>query len=177
MQPNENNKTDLTLAHQKGCEMKLLKLLAIAALTIPAVSYAACPKTLSGVYSGLLFTDSFLNDDTTGYNDKSAAVIRLAFDGKGTATTEGSVNLSGYSKNSAEQTAQELGLITPVKLTYTFDTRSCFGSATFPNGQVNVFTVTQSGNQLMIINYFEPNKASLSGDYERDTNHGIFFKQ
>jgi len=31
--------------------MKLLKLLAVAALTIPAVSYAACPTSLSGGYS------------------------------------------------------------------------------------------------------------------------------
>jgi len=119
--------------------MKLLKLLAVAALTIPAVSYAACPRSLSGTYGGFIFNDSFRTDST--YNDKDTGLISLTFSSAGVRLNE------GYSKSSEETLGESFG--SPANAPFSFDNKTCFGG--FSTDDTEVGGQTRIDNWKFIV--------------------------
>jgi hypothetical protein len=110
--------------------------------------FAACPKVISGTYSGqatyteLNYTE--LNGNSLG--DTAEKLIIVSFDGKGTATVKGKATVSLYIEASPGETEVKVES-TSVIVPYTFDSKNCSMQVWDGGGNIN-FVVANAGNTL-----------------------------
>jgi len=127
-------------------------------------SIAACPTSISGIYSGSVvgFNFTSIRTDGTGtFTSGNSSLIRVVFDGKGTSIIKG--NVSPFTLINAEtgQTSTNGGAaLAPVanvlNSTYLFDKTTCFGKFYLREAGAAIdteftFTVTDSGSQISVI--------------------------
>jgi hypothetical protein len=150
--------------------MKLLKFLAVAALTIPAVSYAACPKSVSGTYGGFIFNDSFTGSNI--YNDRDASIVSITFT---SASSGNTIRVNEiYNKSSMTNQGQTQS---PSTGAFLFNNRTCFGSFNSSDGGSKEtswrFVVLESGAVIKGILYSQTGTENSS---ERDVRTFILRK-
>lgn len=121
-------------------------LLLATALFAPSAE-AKCPKTIAGVWSGLVKLDSF--QDGVGHTDQSVALARATFSANG--TYEGSL----ISRNSNDASGEANP---PGPGTYTFSATTCSGQLDLGGNDFR-FVVTNNGTMMVGI-LFRPEDAT-----------------
>jgi hypothetical protein len=106
--------------------------------------FAACPKVISGTYSGQA-TYTELNGNSLG--DTSEKLIIVSFDGKGTATVKGKATLQLYIEASPGNSNMQIQSTGPI-LPYTFDSKNC--SMTVWDNQ-DGDTNANAGNTILVV--------------------------
>ncbi len=107
------------------------------ATTLSPAALAKCPKSVAGVWSGLLKLDSF--QDGGGHTDQSFAVIRLSFAANG--TYRGTLAARNSAETVGEASSEGSG-------TYTFSAGTCSGELDIDGSEYR-FVATNNGSMLM----------------------------
>ena len=105
--------------------------------------FAACPKVMSGKYSGQATYTELNGNSLDAVAEK---LIIVSFDGKGTATVKGKATVSLYIEASPGETEVKIES-TSVIVPYTFDSKNCSMQVWDGGGNIN-FVVANAGNTL-----------------------------
>jgi hypothetical protein len=134
----------------------MLRILCVCALCFPLTAQAACPRSLTGTYSGAGVLHSFEGEQ---YKNAVSAIFRISFQRSDGSTT---AFVSYVFKSADEAVATRVQETASVS----FNPSTCEGILTLSDGVQDVFTITDSGKQLFgtLLND-EPGK-SLAGYYQ-----------
>ena len=106
--------------------------------------FAACPKVMSGKYSGQATYTQLNGNSLDAVAEK---LIIVSFDGKGTATVKGKATLSLYIEASPGNSNMQIQSTWPI-LPYTFDSKNC--SMTVWDNQ-DGDTNANAGNTILVV--------------------------
>jgi hypothetical protein len=121
----------------------MLRLVSLLALCLPLMAEAACPRTISGTYSGYL-----VETRSDGSTAIFLAQIVITAQGTGTTTLLGGARTgpNGYATTPSTFSFTSTG---------TFSSRTCSGintTASGPDaGRQSLYTVSNNGNTLHIV--------------------------